>query len=359
MKGLKKLLNWTEKTDPQKFVFEDCAIASYLIELWRNNHGYPNQFVDMGCGNGLLVYLLANEKINGIGVDVRKRNIWANFRNVADLREIVLDPSSVYTGLPDGTDFLIGNHSDELTPWIPIIAARLKCRFFLLPCCPFDLFGKFSKRGSNCIPFAEDLGKFGQYFTYIHSIITKLGFDVKLDRLKIPSTKRLCFVGSLPENGLPENIEERILEIINAAKNVNKEFIPRLKVEQVRNCSLLPTDLRTNLTKKIFDYLLNLSLERIGDWRCGGSEKLVDIIKTLTGEEKEHLRQQNGGLQTFIKNQHQVFTVRNGSVGIRKWPLENGEFLSKQKDIRKSECWFFRNHPDGCPVSTEKCAFRH
>ena len=26
---------WTEKTDPQKFVFEDIAIASWLICLWK------------------------------------------------------------------------------------------------------------------------------------------------------------------------------------------------------------------------------------------------------------------------------------------------------------------------------------
>lgn len=58
-------------------------------------------------------------------------------------------------------------------------------------------------------------------------------------------------------------------------------------------------------------WLFYLVASFFSDWRCGGSEKLVDIIKTLTDEEKEHLRQQNGGLQTFIKNQHQVFTVKN------------------------------------------------
>ena len=29
--GKELAMKWTEKTDPQKFVFEDCAIASYLI----------------------------------------------------------------------------------------------------------------------------------------------------------------------------------------------------------------------------------------------------------------------------------------------------------------------------------------
>jgi hypothetical protein len=27
--------NWTEKTDPKKFVYEDLAIATYLLCLWK------------------------------------------------------------------------------------------------------------------------------------------------------------------------------------------------------------------------------------------------------------------------------------------------------------------------------------
>lgn len=30
-----KISNWTEKTDPKKFVYEDLAIASYLLCLWK------------------------------------------------------------------------------------------------------------------------------------------------------------------------------------------------------------------------------------------------------------------------------------------------------------------------------------
>ncbi len=29
---------WTEKTDPTKFVFEDIGIAAYLITLWNKEH---------------------------------------------------------------------------------------------------------------------------------------------------------------------------------------------------------------------------------------------------------------------------------------------------------------------------------
>lgn len=33
-------------------------------------------FVDLGCGNGLLVYILNQEGYPGMGIDVRKRKIW-------------------------------------------------------------------------------------------------------------------------------------------------------------------------------------------------------------------------------------------------------------------------------------------
>ena len=50
---------------------------------------------------------------------------------------------------PDA-DWLIGNHSDELTPWIPVIAARSssKTNFFLLPCCFWDFDRKYVRQTS-------------------------------------------------------------------------------------------------------------------------------------------------------------------------------------------------------------------
>ena len=35
---------------------------------------------------------------------------------------MAIDPTKA--GLFPGTDWLIGNHSDELTPWIPVMAVR-------------------------------------------------------------------------------------------------------------------------------------------------------------------------------------------------------------------------------------------
>lgn len=57
-------------------MYEDIAIATYLLLLWKDENSKKLRFVDLGCGNGLLVYILTKEGHVGIGIDVRKRNIW-------------------------------------------------------------------------------------------------------------------------------------------------------------------------------------------------------------------------------------------------------------------------------------------
>lgn len=51
------LKDWQESTDPAKHVWEDVAVAAWLIVLWKNMYAEgrpPGGFVDLGCGNGLL-----------------------------------------------------------------------------------------------------------------------------------------------------------------------------------------------------------------------------------------------------------------------------------------------------------------
>uniref|UniRef100_A0A8C4QBA7 tRNA (uracil-O(2)-)-methyltransferase n=1 Tax=Eptatretus burgeri TaxID=7764 RepID=A0A8C4QBA7_EPTBU len=73
---------WPEVTDPEKFVFEDVAIATYLMVLWAGDGTITSRenrrecFVDLGCGNGLLVHILTREGYPGRGIDLRKRKIW-------------------------------------------------------------------------------------------------------------------------------------------------------------------------------------------------------------------------------------------------------------------------------------------
>uniref|UniRef100_A0A914W587 tRNA (uracil-O(2)-)-methyltransferase n=1 Tax=Plectus sambesii TaxID=2011161 RepID=A0A914W587_9BILA len=226
---------WPERTSAQKFVFEDCAIAAYLVELWRDMGLGPQTFVDIGCGNGLLVYLLQLEGHNGIGLDLRKRNIWDRFEsnNLTSMPFPVLsvDPSgNALNDLPR-QDWLIGNHSDELTPWIPVMAAKSASNFFLLPCCPFDFYGKFAKGRKS----ADGTTHFPSYIPYVRSICDDLGFDVEEDRLKIPSTKRACFIGTIPKCGLPADLNERIALLTNAT-GATPHFVARPAVEVIRNC---------------------------------------------------------------------------------------------------------------------------
>ena len=80
----------SESTNAEKFIHEDLGIAAYLLLIWKK-YEYPQSqskgFVDLGCGNGLLVHLLTQEGIPGVGLDLRKRKIWNFFREKGtDLR---------------------------------------------------------------------------------------------------------------------------------------------------------------------------------------------------------------------------------------------------------------------------------
>jgi SAM-dependent methyltransferase len=85
---------WTEETDPAKHVFEDVGIATFLICLWEKEQQqhpekYKNRrqsFVDIGCGNGLLVHILTQEGYTGYGVDISRRKLWNVLGENVDLR---------------------------------------------------------------------------------------------------------------------------------------------------------------------------------------------------------------------------------------------------------------------------------
>jgi tRNASer (uridine44-2'-O)-methyltransferase len=167
--------NWAESTEPSKHVYEDLAITAFLIELWRMMYGVapakenPNEenttakfpgFVDMACGNGVLVYVLLMEGYSGCGFDARQRKSWSvypdwvqerltekilipkPFADIAEAGDIGVD---ITTGDFPRDTFIISNHADELTVWTPLIAA-LACPesplpFLAIPCCSHSLSG--------------------------------------------------------------------------------------------------------------------------------------------------------------------------------------------------------------------------
>lgn len=184
---------WAEVTDPAKHVFEDLGIASFLIELWKvmydcntsaednTNTTRPDKdgqkppfpgFVDIGCGNGLLVNILIKEGFSGWGFDARHRKSWETFAsNVqSKLAEGILVPEVLNPqghGSDNGVDdmvekleavdllrnrdfhngrfkkgtFIVSNHADELTPWTPLLAYLNDSPFIAIPCCSHNLAG--------------------------------------------------------------------------------------------------------------------------------------------------------------------------------------------------------------------------
>ncbi|KAK4569643.1 tRNA(Ser) Um(44) 2'-O-methyltransferase [Recurvomyces mirabilis] len=186
---------WVEVTDPGKHVFEDIGIAAFLVELWRDVYLFPCEegnddsddvdrheeadqegvkpqfpgFVDIGCGNGLLTFILLSEGYKGWGFDARERKTWSIFPKAIQehlkqqllVPRLWLDhhannsngnsnnpvssaidiPSSWHDGIfPPGT-FIISNHADELTAWTPLLAYLNKSSFIAIPCCSHDLSG--------------------------------------------------------------------------------------------------------------------------------------------------------------------------------------------------------------------------
>ncbi|KAI4167416.1 MAG: hypothetical protein LQ348_007661 [Seirophora lacunosa] len=190
--------HWAEQTDSSKHVFEDLGIASFLIELWKDMYkcGVSKQksnevvdprpefpgFVDIGCGNGVLVDVLVREGYRGWGFDARNRKSWAIFEasTQRQLEQMILVPQPLlemnpklslesneepskllskilfrarsfskgqgrdvkwHNGIfPEGT-FVISNHADELTPWTPLLAFLSSSPFLMIPCCSHNLSG--------------------------------------------------------------------------------------------------------------------------------------------------------------------------------------------------------------------------
>lgn len=184
------IANWVEDTEPLKHVFEDLGIAAFLIELWKlmydvrllnggkqeednsSNNTYKRPFVgfvDMACGNGVLVHILLSEGYPGWGFDARHRKTWSIFpQSTQDqLKETIcipgpfqdvlaadddndnagsIDPSvTTHTGIFEDDTFIISNHADELTVWTPLLGVLSNparpLPFLAIPCCSHSLSG--------------------------------------------------------------------------------------------------------------------------------------------------------------------------------------------------------------------------
>jgi tRNASer (uridine44-2'-O)-methyltransferase len=226
--------NWVECTDPRKHVFEDLAIAAFLIELWSQMYKSKNEFkfLDLGCGNGLLVHLLLSEGYDGEGIDARARKSWQVYPvHVREkLREQViipkvlidqLDPSqpivdnltkdqllaegSINMVTPSPNTFIIGNHSDELTVWIPLFGYP----FMVIPCCSYDIAGAKARYPQRR---PESTSTYASLVDHVEFIAKKVGWNLESERLRIPSTRNAALIGRSRD----ENVDLDIKSVIES-----------------------------------------------------------------------------------------------------------------------------------------------
>ncbi|KAL8644039.1 MAG: hypothetical protein Q9210_007452, partial [Variospora velana] len=205
--------HWAEQTDSSKHVFEDLSIASFLIELWKDMYkpgaskqasngildsrpAFPG-FVDIGCGNGVLVDILVREGYRGWGFDARNRRSWDILEpsTQQQLEQMILVPQPLLDMNPDlrleskgespkmlskilfrarafskaqGREvkwhngifpektFIISNHADELTPWTPLLAFLSSSPFLMIPCCSHNLSGLRFRAPSKFNSYSAD-----------------------------------------------------------------------------------------------------------------------------------------------------------------------------------------------------------
>lgn len=269
-----KLVNlWVESTDPKKHVFEDLAIAAFLIELWSMKYLSKDEFEyrDLGCGNGLLVYILQMEGYKGQGIDARARKSWKTYpQDVQDnlLEQVVIpsillkphpavsklaphvrdngrlfqvpevSPPTAVNAVPlvsyyslanllESTQvctteefppntFIIGNHSDELTCWIPLLGFP----FAVIPCCSHALLGaKKRYPAAKLLPElkrakttsskgqAQNSSTYGSLVDHVEELSKRMGWKVEREMLRIPSTRNAALIGM---SKLPQFSEEPI-----------------------------------------------------------------------------------------------------------------------------------------------------
>lgn len=278
--------NWVEDTEPSKHVFEDLSITAFLVELWRSmygvvpaeergNEGYdPNfpGFVDVACGNGVLVYLLLMEGYQGWGFDARCRKTWKIFPETVQGRlsedvyipkpfaDILSGPGAIADALDVGAKthfgmfpkdtFIVSNHADELTVWTPLMAAianpQSPLPFMAIPCCSHALSGaryrypppkdnkidddeedKADEVEQNPQPATGDLkalrttkldaqtdagankSMYGCLTAKAMSVAEEIGYDVEKTMLRIPSTRNMAIVGGRQRVTLERNNQKQ------------------------------------------------------------------------------------------------------------------------------------------------------
>lgn len=268
------------------------------------------------------------------------------------------------TGKRERALWLIGNHSDELTPWIPVVARRLNATgFFIIPCCPFDYFKKYQRKGD--LPGSSI---YQNYMEYVCTIGDEYGYQPALDKLRIPSTKNICLIGidcsrKFQPGDLPGRVEV-IMDQLETDKEANSpsKFVPRTK-ESERESPKLNKTTAKEIVDKIFFLLLSDSEQTTSSgWHVGRQDvTLPEITNILSEDQRAMLKGKGNGLKTLVKSNRHIFKNDGNYVRIRI-PTENdvecvNEFSRNR--IKTRDCYFHVHHPQGCPLQNEVCTYKH
>lgn len=226
-----------------------------------------------------------------------------------------------------------------------------------MPCCAYDFNGqKYQRVDSSKSQYAE-------YLEYVEKISNICQYQTSKDKLRIPSTKRICLIGI--RNSINKNYDDDIQKFINercngTSENDNwaKDFVARSNVELVRNCTKLDKNIVNEIIKIVTQKLLNEKnyiLNEFGnEWNKGGRFSIKDLVSIIPSEQLRKLKNECGGLQTLLKNHHFIFQVVQGFVEFR---IPSAKI--DHKNAKKTQCWFQLNHPNGCPVSEDNCRYKH
>ena len=321
---------WVEVTPAEKHVFEDLGIAAFLIELWTDMYGgkaervgealtdasaYVNDeakekveaereekrranaqaqfpgFVDIGCGNGVLVWILNEEGWTGWGFDARRRKTWSTFSSAYDgrLKEMLLVPAVLQAALaapPEGQPagpqthngvfapgtFIVANHADELTVWTPILAFLSESPFIAIPCCSHNFGGTrfrapanirsststtttsvpgstVSKTSTTLEPPSASPSKpapkakqptqsaYASFSAYVTRMTALLNYKPEHEYLRIPSTRNFAVLGREKDRkgglmGHPADKLEFVREVVEREMGVGIAEVSRLWVER-------------------------------------------------------------------------------------------------------------------------------
>ena len=157
------------------------------------------------------------EGYEGYGIDLRARMSWGHYPETTQtsLKVHAFDPTAdttdpaLQTYFKPGV-FIIGNHADELTPWVPVLATLHGAAGYLsIPCCAWAFDAKFERSATPAFPlphadFAEALNLGGEgsnksaysmYRIWLAALSAHCGWAVECETLRIPSTRNWAVIG--------------------------------------------------------------------------------------------------------------------------------------------------------------------